>query len=247
MGENADKSGPHIFSRFDGDIGSFRELILDMGQLAVEQVALAAKAVSECDISAVSHVRNNYRSVVDMDMDLLESNINLLAIYQPLAIDLRYLVMLSRTAYDLERVQQEALRLADLAETHHVHRKSASSSAYSCAVFDDIPYLSEKVTCMLSKTLEAVAEGSEEVALEVARRPAELREANQGALRRLATFIMQDPRLVQPVIDATVALEGLGRVADHSIGIARNVIFAVSGKDVRHLNVLNLDRAFLRS
>lgn len=243
MEENADNSGPHIFSRFDGDIGSFRELILDMGQLAVEQVSLAAKAVSECDVSAVSRVRNNYRNVVDMDMDLLESNINLLAIYQPLAIDLRYLVMLSRTAYDLERVQQEALRLADLAESHNAHRNSGSD----CAIFDDIPYLADKVTCMLSRTLEAVAEGSEEAALEVARRPEELREANQGALRRLATFIMQDPRLVQTVIDATIALEGLGRVADHSIGIARNVIFAVSGKDVRHLNVLNLDRAFLRS
>lgn len=243
MGENADKSGPHILSRFDGDIGDFRALVLDMGQLAVEQVALAARAVSECDITAVSGVRDNYRNVVSMDMGLLESNINLLAIYQPLATDLRYMVMLSRTAYDLERIQQEALRLADLAEVHHSQRGSRSH----CDIFDDVPYLGEEVTRMLSRTLEAVAEGSEVAALEVARRPAELREANQGALRRLATYIMQDPRLVQSVINATVALESLGRVADHSIGIARNVIFAVSGKDVRHLNVLNLDRAFLRS
>lgn len=243
MGESADKSGPHILSRFDGDIRDFRALVLDMGQLALEQVALAASAVAECDISAVSQVRDNYRGVVDMDMDLLESNINLLATYQPLATDLRYMVMLSRTAYDLERVQQEALRLAGLAESYHSPGNRGSDSA----IFDDVPYLAEKVTGMLSSSLEALAEGSEDVALRVARRPAELLEVNQGVLRRLATFIMQDPRLVQSVVNATVALEALGRVADHSVGIARNVIFAVSGKDVRHLNVLNLDRAFLRS
>lgn len=242
MGESADNPGPHILSRFDGDVGEFRQLVLDMGQLAVEQVELAATAVSQCDVTAVSRLRNNSRSVASLDMDLLECNINLLAIYQPVARDLRYMVMLSRTAYDLERIHQEALRLADLAETHLKHPNPGSD----CVVFDDIGYFHELASGLLIAALRAVADSSDEIGLEVARKAPQLQEAMQGALRRLATFIMQDPRYVQSVIDATVALKGLERIGDHAIGIARNVIFAVSGKDVRHLHVLNLDRAFLR-
>lgn len=243
MTESADNPGPHIFSRFDGDIGDFRQLVLDMGQLALEQVQEGAHAVTNCDMRAVSRVRDNYRSVIDKDMDLLESNIQLLAIYQPVAIDLRYLVMLSRTAYDLERIHQEALRLADLAEAQHNNQNPGSG----CDVFDDVQYFGELATGLLARALQAVAEGSEELALEVARHPTELKEEVEGALRRLATYIIQDPRFIQSVINATVATQSLERVADHAIGIARNVIFAISGKDVRHLNALNLDRAFLRS
>lgn len=235
------KPGSHILSRFDGEIGIFRQLILDMGELAIEQVELAVRASAACDMQAVSRIRNNYRSVAEMDMDLLESNIRLLAIYQPVAVDLRFLVMLSRTAYDLERIQQEALRLADIAEAHDRHRKPASD----CDIFDDVNLMGEFALDILRESLQAVADASEERALEVARCPAELQDAAQAALRRLATYIMQDPRLIQSVIDATQVLKGLERIADHSVGIARNLIFAISGKDVRHLNVLNLDRAFL--
>lgn len=235
------KPGRHILTRFDGEVGSFRQLILDMGELAVEQLELAVRANAGCDMQAVSRIRNNYRCVADMDMDLLESNIRLLAIYQPVANDLRFLVMLSRTAYDLERIQQEALRLADIAESHDRHRKSLSD----CDIFDDVNLMGELALEMLREAMQAVAEVSEEQALAVARRPDELQHAAQAALRRLATYIMQDPRLIQPVIDATQVLKGLERSADHCVGISRNLIFAISGKDVRHLNALNLDRAFL--
>jgi len=243
MTGSADSPGPHIFSRFDGDLGDFRQLVLDMGQLALEQVQEAATAVTACDMRAVSRVRDNYRSVIDKDMDLLESNIQLLAIYQPVASDLRYLVMLSRTAYDLERIHQEALRLADLAEAQHPIRIPGQG----CDVFDDVQYCAELASGLLAHAVQAVAETSEELALEVARRPPELKEVVEGALRRLATYILQDPRYIQTVLNATAAIQSLERTADHAVSIARNVIFAISGKDVRHLNALNLDRAFLRS
>jgi phosphate transport system protein len=175
-------------------------------------------------------------------MDLLESNINLLAIYHPVASDLRFMIMLSRTAYDLERIHQEALRLVDLAEAHQKHRNPMAS----CEIFDDVGYLADIAYGMLADAMSAVTESSADIGLKVARRPPELERLAEGALRRLATYIMQDPRVIQSVIDATVALKGLERVADHAVSIARNVILAVSGKDVRHLNSLNLDRAFLR-
>lgn len=243
MTESADKPGPHIFSRFDGDLGDFRQLVLDTGQLALEQLQEAVQAVAACDMRAVSRLRDNYRGVIHKDMDLLESNVQLLAIYQPVASDLRYLVMLSRTAYDLERIHQEALRLADLAEAQY----PIPVPGRGCEIFDDVQYCGELASGLLTQALQAVAESSEGLALEVARRPAELKEVVQGVLRRLATYIMQDPRHLQTIINATLAIQSLERIADHAVGIARNVIFAISGKDVRHLNALNLDRAFLRS
>lgn len=234
--------GPHIFSRFDGDLDDFRQLVLDMGQLAIEQVQLASQAVSACDQQSVARARDNFRYVRDLDIDLLESNINLLAIYQPVASDLRCMVMLSRTAYDLERIHQEALRLVDLAEAHEKHHNPVAG----CEIFDDVGYLAEKAYGMLGEAMSAVTESSADIALGVARRPPELKQVTEGALRRLATYLMQDPRVIQTVIDATVAIKGMERIADHAVGIARNVIFSISGKDVRHLNALNLDRAFLR-
>lgn len=234
--------GPHILSRFDGDLGEFRQLVLDMGQLAIEQVQLACQAVTTGDMHCVARARDNFRDVRDLDMDLLESNINLLAIYHPVAGDLRFMIMLSRTAYDLERIHQEALRLVDLAESHQQHRNPMAGRE----IFDDVLFLAETANAMLADAMNAVSESSTDIGLRVARRPPELERMAEGALRRLATYIMQDPRIIQSVIDATVALKGLERIADHAVSIGRNVILAISGKDVRHLNALNLDRAFLR-
>jgi len=233
----------HIFSRFDGDLGGFRQLVLDMGQLACEQVQLGAEAVTYCDMQRARQVDDNYRAVRNLDMDLLEANAELLAIHQPVASDLRFMIMLSRTAYDLERINREATRLANLVEAHYADR----ISKVGCELFDDVMRMAETTGEMLQQALRAIADEQVQAGIEVVNSQEVVERLSQGALRRLATYIMQDPRNIPMVIDATIALKGLERVADHAVSIAKNLIYACSGKDVRHLSPLNLDPEFLRS
>ncbi len=234
---------PHTYSRFDGDLGEFRQLVLDMGQLACEQTSLGARAVNNCDADLAQEVRSNFRHVRDIDMDLLESNVRLLAIHQPVASDLRFMMMFSRTAYDLERINREALKLADLAE---LHAESKTTRQY-CELFDDVMTMGHAASDLLARSMKAVADGNIDAGIEVINSQEQIERISQGALRRLATYIMQDPRTIQWVIDATSALKGLERIADHAVSIAMNLIFACSGKDIRHANVLNLNEEFLKS
>lgn len=234
---------PHIFSRVDGDLGDFRQLVLDMGQLACEQVMLGAQAVNHCDVRLADKTRLNFRQVRDLDMDLLQANIKVLAIHQPVASDLRFMIMFSRTAYDLERINREAVKLADIAEIH----ADSDNSRHGCELFDDVITMGEAVVQLLQLSLQAVADSNVDQGIDVINSQQHIERISQGSLRRLATYIMQDPRNIQWVIDATGALKGLERIADHAVNIAMNLIFACSGKDIRHASVLNLNNEFLQA
>lgn len=236
-----DTRQPHILSRYDGDLGNFRQLVLDMGELACAQVVLGARAVNNCDVQLAHEVRHIFRQVRNLDMAVLEANLKVLALHQPVANDLRFVVMFSRTAYDLERVNREAMKLADLAELHVDSEKSQKH----CELFEDVITMGEAAADLLQKALRSVAEGDIDSGIEVINAQEQIERISQGALRRLATYIMQDPRNIQWVIDATSALKGLERIADHAVSIAMNLIFACSGKDIRHANVLNINEDFL--
>jgi phosphate transport system protein len=205
-------------------------------------VQLGAAAVADCDIGLAQRLVHNFRSVRDLDIDLLEANVRLMAIHQPLASDLRFMIMLSRTAYDLERINQEAMRLADLVEASYKNRPANEGRE----LFDDVLPMANTTGDMLQKALSAIAGEDIDQGIAVVNRQEQIERQSQGALRRLATYIMQDPRNIPRVIDATIALKGLERVADHSVSIAKNLIFACSGKDVRHINPLNLNPAYLK-
>jgi len=234
---------PHTFSRLDGDLGTFRQSVLDMGQLACEQVHIGTEAVAYCDAERARRLRRNFHSVRDLDMDLLAANVATLAIHHPLASDLRFMIMFSRTAYDLERINREAMKLADLAELH----SDATNARSGCEMFDDVLIMGEEAERLLQKALIGIADGQIPLAIEVIKAQEQIDRLSQGALRRLATYIMQDPRNMQWVIDATIALKGLERVADHAVNIAMNLVYACSGKDIRHSSMLNLNEDFLAS
>ena len=111
----------HILSRFDGDLGYFRSLVLDMGARVQSQVALASDALASCDVSKARKVIHDYRAIRDLDIEAQEANTRLFAIHKPVARDLRFVLTLSRAIYDLERINGEAVRLADIAEGLYPH------------------------------------------------------------------------------------------------------------------------------
>lgn len=233
----------HILSRYDGDLRDFHELVLRLGGTAQQQVSLAASALASCDIAKAGKVLAGYKLVRNLDMQAQEANLQVFAVHQPVARDLRYVFMLSRTAYDLERVNDEAVKIAHLVEAHFEQRAYGGS----CDIFSDVERMGDTAVRILGASLQALDGADLAAAIAVVREEAHLGALFQSALRRLATYIMEDPRNMRWIIDATLALKAMERVGDHAISIAKNLIFATSGKDVRYIHPDNLEHDFLIS
>ena len=227
----------HILSRFDGDLGRFREIVLDMGRRVQGEVGLAAEALARCDVVKARMVTAEHRQIRDLDIDALEANARLYAIHQPVARDLRFVLTLSRAVYDLERISGEALRVAEIAEALYENQPSSQDSV----IFEDVRRMYKPVADLLDRCLQAVAEENVQLAVGVALDGKELEELFKASIRRLATYLMEDPRNIRLVIDATLGVKAMERIGDHACSIARNLIYSVTGKDVRHVNVASLD------
>lgn len=228
--------GGHIVSRFDGDLGEFRRIVLQMGACVVAQVELAGSALSDCDVAKARRVKHDHRKVRDLDIDALRVNANLYAIHQPLARDLRFVLTFSRAVYDLERIGGEAVRLAEIAESLY----ECQPTARECAILNDVTHISEMAVQLLRRSIDALESGDVKLAAGVALDGNEIDQQFNGSMRRLATFIIEDPRNIRWVIEAMLGIKAMERVADHACSIARNLIYSVTGKDVRHVNVVSL-------
>ncbi len=226
----------HILSRFDGDLGCFRSLVLDMGGRVRSQVLLASEALSACDVAKARRVIHDHRVIRDLDIEAQEANTRLFAIHKPVARDLRFVLTLSRAVYDLERIGGEAVRLADIAEALYEYQPSVRE----CAIFEDVRRIAAPAVDLLDRSLKAVADEDVHLAVDVALDGRDLNEMFKGSLRRIATYLMEDPRNIRWVIEATLGIKAMERVGDHACSIARNIIYSVTGKDVRHVNVASL-------
>ncbi len=235
--ETQDKAGDrHILSRFDGDLGGFHRIVLEMGNLVLQQVVSAGEALAACDVAKARNVIHGHGRVRDLDIQALEANAGLYAIHQPVARDLRFVLTLSRTVYDLERIGGEAVRLADIAERLYEYQPTQRD----CIIFEDVRRMMHPAVGLFDRSIQAVAGEDARLAVEVALEGKELTELFEGAIRRLATYLMEDPRNIRWVIEATLGIKAMERVGDHACSIARNVIYSVTGKDVRHVNVASL-------
>jgi phosphate transport system protein len=230
---------PHILSRFDGDLGNFRQLVLDMGRRVSEQALLASRALTECDVAKAQTVIGQRRVIRDLDIDALNANAQLFAIHQPVARDLRFVLTLSRAVYDLERISGEAVRLADITEGLY----DQNLSRHECAIFEDIGRMADPALDLLTRALDALADENVNDAVGVALASEALEKVFTGSIRRMATYVMEDPRNIRWVIDATLGLRAMERIGDHACSIARNIIYSVTGRDVRHVNVASLEGA----
>ena len=226
----------HILSRFDGDLGCFRGLVLEMGWRVQDQVVLASEALSACDVAKARKVIHDHRVIRDLDIDALTANARLFAIHQPVARDLRFVLTLSRAVYDLERIGDEAVRVADIAEGLYEYQPTLRD----CVLFEDVRRLAGPAVQLLQRSLKSVAEENVNLAVQVALDGRDIEEMFKGSIRRLATYLMEDPRNIRWVMDATLGIKAMERIGDHACSIARNLIYSVTGKDVRHVNVASL-------
>ena len=227
----------HTFNRFDQELVDLNSLVLRMGGLVEDQIAKAMTALRDADVEAARQVVARDHVVNFFDVQADELIVNLLALRQPVAKDLRMILSLGKTVTDLERIGDEAERIARMT----IDIYDSTDAPPDARLLGDAFRMSTLATSMLHDVLDALARLDVEQAIRVARGDTELDGEFQAALRRLSTYIMEDARNVGHIIDATFIVKSLERIGDHSKNIAEYVIFLVKGKDVRHVSPESID------
>ena len=160
----------------------------------------------------------------------------LIARRQHAATDLRLVLSISKIVRDLERVGDEANKIAHMAQKAHEAEKVSSVGA------NEVREIANQVLRMLGDSLTAFARMDADMALGVARHDKEVDSIYQSALRSLATHMIEDPSEISPVLNVMWVLRSFERVGDHATNIAEHVIYLVKGTDVRHLSVANVEQ-----
>jgi phosphate transport system protein len=235
------KEGGHIVQRFDAQLGSLKGLVLEMGQVVLQQLREAQQALEEGDSGLARQIVHRDRDINAYDMKGQELCLELLATRQPVASDLRFVMAMSQAINNLERAADEAKKLGRTVLTVY----GDGGMQPLPAIFLDAERMTELATELLEDALEAVQELDVDKAVAVVQGDQLLNDTFQAGLRRLATFLFEDARNIRHVIEAVFVLKALERIGDHASNIAEFVIYAVKGKDVRYVQSEHLSSGYL--
>ena len=235
------KEGGHIVQRFDAQLGSLKGLVLEMGQVVLQQLREAQTALQDGDTGIARQIVHRDRDVNAFDMKGQELCLELLATRQPVASDLRFVMAMAQSINNLERAGDEAKKLGRT--VLEVYGEGGMQPVP--AIFLDAERMTELATELLEDALEAVQELDVDKAVAVVQGDQLLNDTFQAGLRRLATFLFEDARNIRHVIEAVFVLKALERIGDHASNIAEFVIYAVKGKDVRYVQSEHLSSGYL--
>ncbi|MFG6441026.1 phosphate signaling complex protein PhoU [Roseateles sp. LKC17W] len=220
----------HLSTQFDAELSGISTRVLEMGGLVEAQVAQAVQALSEFSAESADEVLAREGRVNSMEIEIDRDLSTIIARRQPTARDLRLLIAISKSIANLERVGDEAARIA-----RTVQRLVASGVSSRLRVpMSDLGYEADLATAQLRKALDAFARLDVERALDVLKHDDEIDKEFDGLLRKLITYMMEDPRTISSSIDLVFVAKAIERVGDHAKNLAEVVIYVVKGQDVRH-------------
>ena len=223
----------HTVKQFDVQLANLRNLVLEMGGLVEEQIKRAIQALDDEDITAAREVISRDQIINGLQVKADEDCVSIIALRQPLGSDLRLIMSLSKIVTDLERIGDEAEKIARMT----VKIYEGIGSPPSAKLLRDVVPMAKLAQDMLHGCLDALARLDVEKAVEVAQGDDELDQEFQSALRRLITYMMEDPRTIGHAINVIFIVKALERIGDHSKNIAEYLIYLVKGKDVRHVSM----------
>jgi len=229
----------HISHQFDEEMQSLRNQVLKMGGLVEEQIIGAIESLQSVDAINAEKIILRDHKVNALEVAIDESCTQILARRQPAASDLRMVVAVIKTITDLERIGDEAEKIAKMA-LHLAEGDAGFNSRYA-----GIKHLGDQVVRMVHDVLNAYARLDVDAAVKVVRDDEDADKEYRNLMRMLITYMMEDPRNISQVLDVMWAARALERIGDHSKNIAEYVIYLVRGKDVRHLDVDKLEKDIL--
>lgn len=220
----------HMSTQFDAELSGISTRVLEMGGMVESQVERSVHALTQMSSELAAEVLATEERVNATEMAIDHDLSTIIARRQPTARDLRLLIAISKTITNLERVGDEAARIA---RTVQRLVDSGLSSRLRLPV-NDLVYESELAVAQLRKALDAFARLDVERAIEVLKQDDLIDQEFDGLLRKLITFMMEDPRTISPSIDLVFVAKAIERVGDHAKNLAEQIIYIVKGTDVRH-------------
>lgn len=229
----------HIFKQFDVELEAVRSRVLQMGGLVEEQIVHAVEALTTGNIELADQVIANDHRVNALEVAIDEDCSHIIARRQPTAGDLRIVMMVVKTITDLERIGDEAAKIARMTKLIQ------GADRISAPRFTEIKHMGSLVLEMLRRALDAFARLEVSGAAAIARQDMEVDEEFRLVLRHLITFMMEDPRTISVFIDILFAAKAIERMGDHAKNMSEYVIYMVKGKDVRHTSLEEMEREAL--
>ena len=229
----------HLSTQFDAELASISNRVLEMGGLVESQVAQAVYALSQFSGETATQVLQLEERVNTMEVEIDGDLSAIIARRQPTARDLRLLIAISKTIANLERVGDEAARIA---RTVQRLINTGVSSRLRLPVAD-LGFGADLAVSQLRKALDAFARLDTAQALQVLKSDDQIDQEFDGLLRKLITYMMEDPRTISSSIDLVFVAKSIERVGDHGKNIAEQVIYIVKGADVRHTPMSDVENA----
>jgi len=220
----------HLSTQFDAELSGISTRVLEMGGVVEAQIAQAVFALTHFSSETATQVLRQEERVNAMEVEIDHDLSTIIARRQPTAVDLRLLIAISKTIANLERVGDEAARIA---RTVQRLINTGVSSRLRLPV-NDLAFESELAIAQLRKALDAFARLDVAKAIEVLKQDDQIDQEFDGLMRKLITYMMEDPRTISSSIDLVFVAKAIERVGDHAKNLAEVIIYVVKGMDVRH-------------
>jgi phosphate transport system protein len=217
----------HIMRQFDEELEEIRTQLMEMGGKVEQQLKNAIKAVTKADSTLAEEVIRDERLVDEMEVDIDEACILIIARRQPAASDLRFVMMVTKAVNDLERIGDEAKKIANHAII--LSEQDSLSQGYK-----EVRHLGSSVSAMLANALDAFARFDVKAAMNTLEEDAQIDLDYKTALRELVTYMMEDPRSISRAINILWVVRSLERIGDHAKNLCEQIVYVVKGKDIRH-------------
>jgi len=226
----------HIYKQFDSDLEAIRAKVLEMGTLVEEQTANAVKSLLNIDIKLAEKVMKRDNQINDLEMSIDEEASLLIAKRSPAAGDLRNIMMMLKIITDLERMGDEASKIAR--STTRIFEDNRMSKPR----FIEIKGMAKAVQGMIKTALNSFARLDLSDTIDILEKDKQVDDDYRSCMRQLLTFMLEDPRTISMSLESMFIAKSLERIGDHAVNISQSVIYTVKGKDVRHSSLKEIKK-----
>jgi len=225
----------HISKQFDAELESVRSRVLQMGGLVEEQILRAVEALDTGDMEHIEKTIADDHRVNALEVGLDEACVHIIARRQPAAGDLRLLITVVKIITDLERIGDEAEKIARMAKLIHAAERQHVPRV-------DVRHLAQRAVGMLRQSLDAFARLDVAEATRVLKEDSAVDDEYRAIMRQLITYMMEDPRTITRALEILFIAKAVERIGDHAKNMSEYVIYLVKGRDVRHISLDEMER-----
>jgi len=225
----------HLSTQFDSELGAVSSRVMELGGLVESQIQQAIYALSQFSVEVANQVIATEARVNTMEVEIDRELSSIIARRQPTARDLRLLMAISKTTANLERVGDEAEKIARMVCSIIQSGSPRSLPSLELRVAADM------ASGLLRKALDAFARLDTAAAVLILKEDDQIDQEFNGFVRKLITYMMEDPRMISPSLDLLFMAKAIERIGDHAKNIAEFIIYVVKGTDVRHTSMEQIE------